>query len=169
MAAEERRSWVRGIEVHLGRTAIFALVPPIIAAVVLALPATAETPDEQRVRVQRIEDAVLAPCCYTEPVSRHQSEVAVKIRIEIGKWVAGGKADQEILDTYVRRYGSRVLVDPRTKPGWWIPWVPWLGLVLAVVFGFQLLRRWRRANPLPAALRSPGPDVAALPDFDDQE
>ncbi|MGP8248060.1 MAG: cytochrome c-type biogenesis protein CcmH [Bryobacteraceae bacterium] len=137
-------------------------------AQVFALPATVETPDEQKARVQRIEKAVLAPCCYTEPVSRHQSEVAVKMRIEIANWVAAGKTDQEILDTYVRQYGSRVLVGPRTAPGWWTPWVPWLALIFAVVFGIWLLGRWR-AKPLPAGLASPSPDAAVLPDFDDEE
>ncbi len=149
------------------RAATSTLLLGMALAGVFALPA-AETPDEQKARVQRIEDAVLAPCCYTEPVSRHQSEVAVKMRIEIAKWVAAGRTDREILDTYVRQYGSRVLVDPRTIPGWWTPWVPWLALIFAVVFGFWLLRRWR-VNPLPATLPSPSPDVAVPPDLDDEE
>ena len=169
MAVEQRKSWVRGDEAYPGRAAALAVVLGIALAGVLAFPAAAETAGEQKARVQRIEDAVLAPCCYTEPVSRHQSEVAVKMRIEIAKWVAAGKTDQEILGTYVRLYGGRVLVDPRTRPGWWTPWVPWLALILAVVFGFGLLRHWRRANPLPAAVPPPSPDVAVLPDFDDDE
>jgi len=135
---------------------------------VFAFPVTAETPAEQKARAQRIQDAVLAPCCYAEPVSRHQSEVAVKMRIEIAKWVEEGKTDQEILDTYVQQYGSKVLVDPRTIPGWWTPWVPWLVAIFAIGLGFWLLRRWR-AKALTAALHSPGPEVAALPDFDDEE
>jgi len=130
--------------------------------------AAAETPDEQKARIERLEQAVLAPCCYSEPVSRHQSEIAVKMRLEIAKWVAAGKSDQEILDAYVQKYGSRVLVDPRTIPAWWTPWIPWLALVFAVVFGFWLLRRWR-AHPLPAAPAPPGADVTALSDLDEEE
>ena len=130
-------------------------------------PAAAETPDEQRARVERIENAVLAPCCYTEPVSRHQSEIAVKMRIEIAKWVVVGKTDQEILGAYVQQYGRKVLVDPRTIPSWWVHWVPWLALILGAVFALWLLRRWR-ANPAPQA-PSPDLDAAALPDFDDEE
>ena len=168
MAAEQRKSWVRGGKVNLERAATFVVVLGIAVAGLLAFPAAAETPGEQKVRVQRIEDTVLAPCCYMEPVSRHQSDVAVKMRIEIAKWVAAGKTDQEILDTYVQQYGSRVLVDPRTIPGWWIAWVPWLALIFAVVFGIWLLRRWR-VNPLTGALPSPSPNVAILPDIDDEE
>jgi cytochrome c-type biogenesis protein CcmH/NrfF len=131
-----------------------------------ALSSAAGTPDEQKARVQRIEDAVLAPCCYTEPVSHHQSEIAVKMRIEIAKWVAAGRTDQEILDTYVQRYGAKVLVDPRTIPGSWTPWVPWLTLILGAVFALWLLTRWR-ANP--AAQPVPDSDDRNLPDFEDEE
>lgn len=162
--AAEQRSWVRGGEVHPGRAATFA----VVLAGVSAFTAAAETPDEQKARVQRIEDAVLAPCCYTEPVSRHQSEVAVKMRIEIAKWVSAGRADQEILDTYVQQYGTRVLVDPRTMPGWWTPWVPWLALICGGVFVMWLLRRWR-TQPLPAALPAPNAFAAPLRDLDDEE
>jgi len=139
-----------------------AIAQPLVYAV------ATETGAEQKARVQRIENAVLAPCCYTEAVSRHQSEVAVKMRIEIAKWVAEGRTDQEILDTYVRQYGSKVLVDPRTIPGWWTPWIPWLIAILGVVFGFWILNRWRN-KPLPAGLPSSSPDTPELPDFDDEE
>ncbi len=167
MAAEKRRFWVRGGE-RL-RAAISALILITAGAGVSAPPVTAGTAEDQRARVQRIEDSVLAPCCYTEPVSHHQSEVAVKMRIEIAKWVAEGRTDQEILGTYVQQYGSRVLVDPRTIPGWWTPWVPWLAVIFGVGFGCWLLMRWRAKLP-PEASSLPGSDDAAvLPDFDDLE
>ena len=111
---------------------------------------------------------MLAPCYYTEPASRHQSEVAIKMRIEIAKWVEEGKTDQEILDTYLQQYGSRVPVDPRSIAGWWTPWVPRLAAIFAIGLGFWLVRHWR-AKALPAALLSPGPEAAELPDFDDEE
>ena len=80
----------------------------------------------------------------------------------------GGQDRPGNLDTYVQRYGSKVLVDPRTIPGWWTSRVPWLAAVFAIFFGFWLLKRWR-TKALPAAAPSPGPDVAALPDVDDEE
>jgi cytochrome c-type biogenesis protein CcmH/NrfF len=157
---------VRGGETH--RAAMGAAFLIMAVAGVFALPVAAATPAEQKARVQRIQDAVLAPCCYTEPVSRHQSEIAIKMRIEIANWVAESRTDQEILDTYVQQYGSRMLVDPRTIPGWWTPWVPWLAAIFAIGSGFWLLRRWR-AKALTAALHSPGSDATVLPDFDDEE
>ena len=132
-----------------------------VAAV--ASPATAS--DNQKARIERLQNAVLAPCCYTEPVSRHQSEIALKMRIEIARWVADGRTDQQILGTYVQLYGSKVLVDPRTAPAWWTPWIPWLTVVSATIFGFWLLRRWR-PKPLIASADQP---FAALPDFDEED
>ncbi len=128
--------------------------------------AGAETPDQQSARVRRIEDSVLAPCCYTEPVSRHQSEVAVKMRIEIAKWVAAGRTDQEILATYVQQYGSKVLVDPRTIPAWWTPWIPWLALMLGAVLVLGLLQRWRLA---PATGTAPPLNGDSLPEIEDDD
>jgi cytochrome c-type biogenesis protein CcmH/NrfF len=127
----------------------------------------AETAEQQEVRIGRLEHAVLAPCCYTESVAVHQSEIAVKMRLEIAKWVEAGKSDREILDTYVGLYGSKVLVDPRTIPAWWTPWVPWIALVLGVVLLILLLKRWR---PNPRARYSPSDfEGRPLPDIEDED
>jgi cytochrome c-type biogenesis protein CcmH/NrfF len=45
----------------------------------------AETVEQQRARVERLEHAVLAPCCCTQTVAVHQSEIAVKMRLQIAK------------------------------------------------------------------------------------
>lgn len=50
-------------------TAFAPLLLPIFGSFVLS--AAAETSNEQKARVERIENAVLAPCCYTESASRH--------------------------------------------------------------------------------------------------
>jgi cytochrome c-type biogenesis protein CcmH len=142
------------------------------AAIILSLfcsalgAVAAATTRGQQARIERLEDAVLAPCCYTEPVSRHQSDIAIKMRLEIADWVAAGKSDQEILGTYVQRYGARVLVDPSTKPGPWMMWAPWVFAIAMLVYGGWLLRRWRGRPPEGASTR---PEMLVLPAFDDEE
>jgi cytochrome c-type biogenesis protein CcmH/NrfF len=80
-------------------TTVALLLFAIFGSFVLS--AAAETPDEQKANVEPfIKDAVLAPCTYTESLSRHQSEIAVKKRIDIAKLVAAGKTDQEILGAH---------------------------------------------------------------------
>ena len=100
-------------------------------------------PQTQRERIQRLEKAVLAPCCYTETVGQHQSEIAVQMRVEIAKWVAQGRSDEEILDTYAQRYGAKVLVDPNTIPKGWTLVVPWTVAGLGMLGGAWMLWRWR--------------------------
>jgi cytochrome c-type biogenesis protein CcmH len=93
----------------------------------LVLPAVIHsgTSAAQHARVQVLEGKLLAPCCYQETVGRHQSEVAVKMRVEIARMVAEGKSDAEILDRYTQQYGARVIADFAPTPGWahLVPWV----------------------------------------------
>ncbi|MEO8594309.1 MAG: cytochrome c-type biogenesis protein CcmH [Candidatus Solibacter sp.] len=124
--------------------------------------------EEPRARVQRLEKAVLAPCCYTETVGQHQSEIAVQMRVEIAKWVGQGRTDQEILDTYASRYGAKVLVDPNTIPKGWTLVVPWVVAGLGMFGGTWLLWRWRAtrlATPTPPdGAGVVLPDVSGLED-----
>lgn len=139
---------------------------PILVLALLPSLVLAETAERQQARIDRLEHAVLAPCCYTESVAIHQSEIAVKMRVEIARWVAAGKTDQEILNTYVGLYGAKVLVDPKTAPRWWMQWVPWLVLAFGVASGFWLLHRWH-AKPA-REITAGGGQPLELPDFDDE-
>jgi cytochrome c-type biogenesis protein CcmH/NrfF len=112
-----------------------------------ALPAGA---GGQSDRVLRLENTVLAPCCYTEPVSIHQSEIAMKMRLEIAKWVEQGKSDDEILAEYKGRYGAKVMVDPRSIPQEWSYVVPWMMTIAAGTALSVMVWRWRRRAPAPA-------------------
>lgn len=138
----------------------------ILSLTLLPLASLAQKTEQPQVRVARLERAVLAPCCYTESVAMHQSEIAVKMRLEIARWVAAGKSDQEILDTYSGLYGRKVLVDPRTMPRGWTPFFPWLVLLLGAMLVVGLLKRWSTV-PRIATEGSPPPNVN-LPDFDDE-
>ncbi len=124
-------------------------------------------PQERHARMQRIEKAVLAPCCYTEPVGQHQSEIAVRMRVEIAKWVEQGRTDEEILDTYAKRYGAKVLVDPNTIPQGWALVVPWAVAGLGTLGAAWMLWRWRAAR-LATAAPSDARE-AVLPDVPDLE
>ncbi len=145
---------------------MFSKFAQMLLLTLLPLLVFAETAEQPQVRVDRLEHAVLAPCCYTESVAIHQSEIAVKMRLEITKWVAAGKSDQEILDTYAGLYGDKVLVDPRTVPRGWTPYFPWLVLILGAFLVAWLLKRWSRA-PRPATALS-ATEVLNLPDLDDE-
>ena len=118
----------------------------LLALIVLAAPpvgAGAETTEQRRARVERLEGSLLAPCCYMEPVSHHQSEVAIQMRLEIRSWVDEGKTDQEIVDTYKKRYGARVLIEPQGETWWWVNGVPCVFAGLGTAGLVWLLLRWK--------------------------
>ena len=139
------------------------------AFAVLPFLAHGGVPQEQRTRIQHLEKAVLAPCCYTETVGQHQSEIAVKMRVEIAKWVEQGRTDDEILDTYAKRYGAQVLVDPNTIPKGWTLVVPWAVAGLGAFGAAWMLWRWRAARLCTGAPSDlGGVALADIPDLDEE-
>ena len=103
----------------------------------------AEDSAGQRTRIEKLQNTFLAPCCYSEPVSRHRSEVSLQMRAEIAKWVAEGKPDQEIIEIYKQRYGTKVLVEPQGGLWWAMHVIPWIALFIGLAFTVWLLRRMR--------------------------
>jgi cytochrome c-type biogenesis protein CcmH len=110
---------------------------------------------KQADQVREIEDSLIAPCCWSQPVSQHYSEVAEQIRNEVQAMVASGKSRDEILDYYVAKYGERILATPR--PGGFNSLVyilPWAALIVGAWVLAMLLKKLRRPGPAaePAAL-----------------
>jgi cytochrome c-type biogenesis protein CcmH len=113
-----------------------------LSSLVLLCTARAET-SERQARIERLENMVLAPCCYAEPVARHQSEISIKMRLEIQDWVNAGKTDEEILAAYEARYGERVLAPPPREAWMWTVGIPWIVTLLGGAGVVWLLWRWR--------------------------
>ncbi|MGD0966112.1 MAG: cytochrome c-type biogenesis protein CcmH [Candidatus Acidiferrales bacterium] len=109
-----------------------------ILLLLLATTVIPPTPSpHQSERIVHLEDSLLAPCCYTQPVSKHMSDIAFDVRKEIGEMVLAGKSDREILDHYKALYGLQILVDPegtRHKVMYGLPPVSAIAGFMAVLF-----------------------------------
>jgi formate-dependent nitrite reductase complex subunit NrfG len=125
------------------RYALIAILPMLLSA--------SDSPSGRRARIEALEETFLAPCCYSEPISRHRSEVALQMKAEIARWVDEGKSDRDIIDTYKQRYGTRVLVEPEGSQWWWMHVVPWAVLLLGLAFTVLLMRRMSGRKGLPPA------------------
>jgi cytochrome c-type biogenesis protein CcmH len=123
------------------------IAPILLSLLLLAYPGAGA--EDTRTRVNRIEDSLLAPCCWQESVRRHMSEVAVEMRAEIERFVAQGKSDREILDYYKARYGRRVLIEPEGRT-WWLAILVPIAFSLAALW-FVLVRLRRMRAPASAA------------------
>jgi cytochrome c-type biogenesis protein CcmH len=114
-------------------------------------------------KAREIDDQLIAPCCWTQPVSEHYSEVAEKIRQEVRQMVAEGKSRDQILDYFVAQYGERILASPRAKGFNTLVYIlPWFALVLGIGLVILLLRKLRSPSVVPAA---PAPPTALDPRY----
>lgn len=109
---------------------LLLLLTPVFAA---------DSSDPQRVR--RLQDSLLAPCCWSETVSVHRSEVALEMRLEVEKFVAGGKSDREILDHYKGIHGARILIEPEGQARWWVYFIPTLAAIAGLGLVVWIIRR----------------------------
>ncbi|MCL2878444.1 MAG: cytochrome c-type biogenesis protein CcmH [Acidobacteria bacterium] len=88
-------------------TAKPALMPETAAAQTLTA--------SQNALARDIENNLIAPCCWVQPISEHPSEVSDMMRAEVREMIAEGKSRSEILDYYVARYGERILAAPPAR------------------------------------------------------
>lgn len=102
-------------------------------------------------KAKDLEGKIIAPCCWSQPVSQHYSQAADEIRLEIRRMLAEGKTSQQILDYYVARYGERILASPRPQGFNLLAYVlPYLSLGLGMV-GLALVLKHLKGRVRPVA------------------
>jgi cytochrome c-type biogenesis protein CcmH len=123
-----------------------------IALILLAFPIFSA---DNAALIRDIENNLIAPCCWTQPISEHYSEVAEQMRQEVRTMVAQGKSRDEILDYYVAKYGERILATPRPKGINRLVYIlPWAALILGAWGLFVLLKKRRLPAPAPAPMQT---------------
>ena len=103
---------------------------------------------------REIEDKLIAPCCWSQPVSQHDSEASQKIKREVAEMLAAGKSQDQIIDHFVAEYGERILVTPRPKGFNSLAYIlPWTALLLGAAAVAILLKKMRvpRQAAVPSA------------------
>jgi cytochrome c-type biogenesis protein CcmH len=115
----------------------------------LAASLAAQPAADRQARIEKLESSLLAPCCWSEPVSRHRSEISLQMRQEITQFVNEGRSDREVLDYYKQKYGLRILVEPEGGLWWLMHVMPFVILGIGFVIVVLVLRRWLK--PLPAS------------------
>ena len=102
-----------------------------------------------------LEGRIMAPCCWTQTIDIHGSEVANDLRREIRKRLKGGESADTIEASLVNRYGTKILAVPPGSPLKTLATLLALGMGGAGAAAFFMLKRWRERTPAPAA----GPPV----------
>jgi cytochrome c-type biogenesis protein CcmH len=136
-------------------------------AVILASTLVAAQPpsaDAFEREARQIETMLMAPCCWSQPVSQHQSQASEDVKQQIRGLLASGKNRQEVLDAFVAQYGQRILVEP---PARGFGAVLYGGLLITFLLTASGLVFWvrrasrRRAGVMASVSAGGAPDDAA--------
>lgn len=114
-----------------------------IAVAFCALPLLAATP-EQDARAQRLFGQLRCVICEGQSLADSHASLAIQMREHVRDDIAAGKSDDEILATFVERYGNDVLMAPPFSGGGLVVW--FLPAILLAIGGGVLWRQVRRAS-----------------------
>lgn len=145
---------------HFASLAVVAFVVGTFAVPTLAAPAPGEQPaaadqdDGSYVPgAAALEGRIMAPCCWTQTIDIHGSEISTELRQEIRRRLRAGETADAIQASLVERYGARILAVPADSP------LKKIAIGLAALLGAAgvgavfLLRRWKSQT----TTGSPGP------------
>jgi cytochrome c-type biogenesis protein CcmH len=137
---------------------------PVLALVVLGavvVVGLVQGPPAPPDRVEALAGRLRCPDCQSISVAESDSQTARAIRDEIGRMVAAGRSDRQVLDHFVARYGRWVLLDPPRRGTTLLVWLlPVAGLVAGVGMVAGYRRRARRWGAAPNGTGA-GTDVDA--------
>jgi len=112
----------------------------------------------QATLVRDIENNLIAPCCWNQPISEHHSDISDLMRSEVREMVAEGKSREAILDYYVARYGERILAAPRARGINVLAYVaPFAALILGICGLFLFRGKRSVVAPAPTSTVMPPP------------
>lgn len=145
--------------------------PFVLAALLLvasfAAGQPAANPAEER-EARQIETMVIAPCCWSQQVSVHQSPAADEMKKEIRGMLAAGRTRQQILDAFVAQYGERILAEPPARGFKRTLYVlPVILFVLSAAVLAVLIKRMAH-QPALAGAQPGGPSVPAGDTYDER-
>jgi cytochrome c-type biogenesis protein CcmH/NrfF len=109
--------------------------------------------DDLATQQHELENRLLSPCCWRQPLADHESPVATALRAEIHERLARRETAASIEDDLVRRYGDKIRALPKGgDPRWMIGATAAGGSVLALLAIGWFVRR--RRVPFSASLSS---------------
>jgi len=100
----------------------------------------------QTAQIQKVEKRLLAPCCYTQSIAEHGSDIAVQMRGEVAEMVASGESESEIVEHYRGIYGDRILIVPDGMTGRILFSLPVAIAALACLVLFVCFRKMLRSG-----------------------
>ncbi len=126
---------------------MLSLVLIMASNIVLASPVeTFEFNDEvTKIRFQALSKELRCPKCQNQNLADSNSPIAQDLRRELYELLQQGKADSEIIDFMVNRYGEYVLYRPRVST---VTYVLWFGPAILILLGITVVIVVVRRKPV---------------------
>ncbi len=122
----------------------------------------AQDPAALEKEAKAIEALLIAPCCWSQQVSLHQSPAADEVKQAVRQLLAEGQTRQQILDSYVAQYGDRILAEPPARGFNWLLYVaPWVFLAGSIALMVFVIRKLRVPSAAAASRAAPVDDEEA--------
>jgi len=101
-----------------------------------------------KVRFQELSKELRCPKCQNQNLADSNSTVASALRLELYNLLVAGRADSEIMNIMVERYGEFVLYRPRVSS---VTYILWFGPVLLILIGVIVVIVILRRKPVSKA------------------
>jgi cytochrome c-type biogenesis protein CcmH len=98
----------------------------------------------QQSQAARLQHQFMSPCCWGEPLYGHMSPEALEMKREISRMVLEGRSDQDVIEHFKAKFGTRILVEPDGTQWWVMNVVPMVLLALGFVATVWIIRKWYR-------------------------
>ena len=137
----------------------------ILGALLLLPTAVGQTAFEEHQKAIR---AIRCDCgCHPQTVEACECGRAAQMREELAQLVDEGMTGEQIIEKFVEEKGEQSLIAPRQAGFNLLAWIgPLVALVLVIVSGVVLIRRWSQR---PALVPATADGAPAPSDVSDQE
>jgi cytochrome c-type biogenesis protein CcmH len=98
-----------------------------------------------KIRFQALSKELRCPKCQNQNLADSNSPIAADLRRELYELLQQGKADSEIVNFMVERYGEFVLYRPRVSQ---LTYVLWFGPVVLILLGIIVVIVVVRRKPI---------------------
>jgi len=114
------------------------------------------------VTVEEVEKNLMCTCGCTMPLYTCVHQTAEDMRSEIQRMIDQGMSKDQIIASYVSRYGEKILSAPTKKGFNLVAWVtPFLALFIVAGFLYKAVRRW-------SAISATLPEETLPPDVEEK-
>lgn len=98
-----------------------------------------------KIRFQALSKELRCPKCQNQNLADSNSPIAADLRHELYGLLQQGKADSEIVNFMVERYGEYVLYRPRVSA---VTYILWFGPIALILFGVVIVIVIVRRKPV---------------------